>query len=92
MDIPVEMVETDLFTMSPNPAQSQVNIDLLTKTGADVQVSLFNAAGILAQQQNQAVTKGHNRIALDLAGLPAGLYIVRVQNGERVSTKKLVVE
>ena len=60
--------------------------------GSDVQVSLFNAAGSLALQQNQSIVKGNNRIALDLASLPAGLYIVRVQNGDQVSSKKLVVE
>jgi hypothetical protein len=91
LEIPI-VFEPDVFILSPNPAHDQVNIDLLTKTGDDVQVSLFDAAGRLAQQQNQAINKGDNRITLDLAGLPAGLYIVRVQNGDRVSTKKLVIE
>ncbi len=91
LEIPV-ILESDGFILFPNPAQDEVYVDVITQADNEVQVALFDAAGRLSLQRNQAISKGDNRITLNLAGLPDGLYMVQVQNGDQMTVKKLVVQ
>jgi hypothetical protein len=39
----------------------------------------------------QLLTKGQQQVTMDLSRLPAGIYLMRVRQGDRLSTQKLSV-
>jgi hypothetical protein len=80
-------LQTDL-ALYPNPTRSG-QATLLVPTGtAPGQVQVLDALGRLVRQQS--LTAG-GATTLRLAGLPAGVYMVRVQAGNEQATRRLVV-
>lgn len=72
----------------PNPARSQVVLDLGDEPSAGVSVSIIDAMGrTVASQPLAAATLQ----PLSLDGLPAGLYLVRVHTAQGVATRQLVI-
>lgn len=77
------------FQLYPNPTQDQVTLQLDLPALTDVTIKLYNATG---QQLQQIQQKGVEKEALeiDLSAYGAGLYLVALQVGEQVVTKKVV--
>lgn len=90
LEIPV-IFENAEFGMFPNPASDQLTVEVPMEADADVAVSIMDPAGRVAVQQHKMLTKGDNRMNLDLGKLPSGVYFVQVRNGEMSGTRKLVV-
>lgn len=68
----------------PNPAAAQLYVSGLT--GGAVQIGLYNQAGMLLQQYQSVETE----ITLDVAALPAGIYILKVTGGDGVQWSKWI--
>ncbi len=90
MEVPVIFEEAE-FGMYPNPATDQLTVEVPMQADADVTVSVLDPAGKLAIQQHRTMSKGDNRMTLDVRTLPNGVYFVQVRNGEQSFTRKLVV-
>jgi hypothetical protein len=76
------------LTVFPNPAHDG-QATLLVPTGtAAGQVQVLDALGRLVRQQALAVG---GSTTLKLAGLPAGVYVVRVQAGSEQATRRLTI-
>ncbi|MBL7803398.1 MAG: T9SS type A sorting domain-containing protein [Saprospiraceae bacterium] len=81
------------FGLFPNPASDNVTVEVpVQEEDANVTVSMFDASGRLAMQQQRVVGKGENRFVFELQDLPAGVYFVQVRSGEMSHTRKLVVK
>ena len=78
--VTIGIVEADAnFVVKPNPASDVLFIENTTGTASTV--AIYSVTGAKVMEQNfEANTR------LDVAALPRGMYIVRVQNGmtERV--------
>lgn len=72
------------FSLSPNPAQHSITIAGLTQAG---NVSIISYSGVTMLS---AVAKSSS-LSLDIAGLPAGLYIVKYDSEKGSIQKKLMV-
>lgn len=70
--------------LSPNPAHGQLNV---SGFAADARLSLHNSIG----QQVLGLKASHSA-QLNLQGLPAGVYMLRLSQGERTSQHRVVVE
>lgn len=77
------------FSVFPNPTAGKLNI-VLENTGGDLGVRVFNSTGQIVR--TQAAGGGASQLALDLSGLPKGLYNVEVRSGNALGTKKVIVE
>jgi len=75
----------------PNPAHGRATIQLPALPGATTAtLTVLDALGRTLRIQPAALNA---KAELDLAGLPAGLYAVRVQaGGSTTATRRLVVE
>ncbi|MCI1188520.1 fibronectin type III domain-containing protein [Hymenobacter sp. DH14] len=77
----------------PNPAHRAFTLSLLalgsTRTA---RVELLNALGQVVSTRVLALSTGGTRSQLDVADLPTGLYVVRVQAGTETATTRLVIE
>jgi hypothetical protein len=69
-----------------------VMIEVPVEAESDVQVSVMDASGRVAVQENRVMSKGNNQVQVDLARLSTGIYFVQVRNGDTINTRKLVVQ
>ena len=77
-----------LVDIYPVPAQNVLNVNITGYTGvSDIQVYDANGSRVMTQRTGDTNTQ------LNVSKLPAGLYLVRVMNGESViSSRKIVKE
>jgi hypothetical protein len=75
----------------PNPTAGHVTL-AFTGLGDEetVAVSVISPIGVVCRQENHSVATEDGSLALDLTGLKAGTYLVRVQSGERVKLLRVV--
>ena len=74
---------TNTLTVSPNPASTILTVE----NAAGAQISVYNIAG----QEVMSVENAEANETLNVSNLNAGLYIVRVVNGNEVSTAKVSI-
>ena len=79
-------------TFAPNPVTAgNTTLNYATPTSGEMVLRVFDAAGKTLQERTYAVTEGSNRFALDLDGLSAGMYFVKMEQGEQYVYEKVVV-
>jgi hypothetical protein len=76
-----EAVETGIKAY-PTATNAIINIDIVEPT--EVRIMLYDLAGQLIKQANTPVYQ------LDIADLPAGLYILHIQNGKQQLQQKII--
>jgi lysyl endopeptidase len=72
----------------PNPARDHLNIELKDNIIGDINVSIFNTAGILQYQCNPP-TRGQIIIPVDQ--LPTGLYLLQIRTTEYLATDRFLI-
>jgi glucose/arabinose dehydrogenase len=78
------------FTISPNPAQSQLNLNLdLNATGV-VNIEIIDVAGSLVQQLNTSAAYGRFNQTIDVSSLVNGIYNLKVTINNQAMVKKFV--
>lgn len=81
---PINIKENNnTLTVSPNPASTILTVE----NAAGAQISVYNIAG----QEVMSVENAEANETLNVSNLNAGLYIVRVVNGNEVSTAKVSI-
>lgn len=74
---------TTSLAVSPNPATTEINVE----NAAGAQIRVYNIAG----QEVMAIENAEANETLNVRNLNAGLYIIRVTNGNEVSTAKVSI-
>ena len=74
------------FTFGPNPVQDQVRIFLPNENGNTYQVIINDMAGRELFRQKGA----GNETLLNLENIMKGIYLISIQNGQYISSKKFV--
>ena len=78
------------FNMQPNPTFDRSRITLQLNQADDVQVSVLDVSGRLIQNRKLGkLAAGEHQFQTE--SLPAGTYLVRIQAGVNVQTKRLIV-
>jgi hypothetical protein len=87
----VKIKGTYITGMYPNPFVEKVNIAVSSETSSQAVIRMFDNTGRMIASQQNAITKGVNNITIDnLAGLPRGIYMIKIQIGDDVITQKLI--
>ncbi|HTF06430.1 MAG TPA: T9SS type A sorting domain-containing protein, partial [Bacteroidia bacterium] len=77
----------------PNPATDNVNVKYTLAKAGDVEIVLLDELGRSVQvTQRRNVSAGEQTETLNVSGLAAGIYYVRLRAGEIIETKGLIVE
>ena len=79
----------ELDAIYPVPMKEQVKIRLGTSIAGDVQIELMDLSGRQVRYMSYYVQPGSNEAILDVAGLPAGMYLFRIQQGFDTIVKKV---
>lgn len=76
----------------PNPAADQATVVFNATQSEDVEIALYNLLGeLVSSEMLNSVTPGRIQHNLDLSGLPAGMYTVRIATGTESISKHLTV-
>jgi Metallo-peptidase family M12/Secretion system C-terminal sorting domain/Fibronectin type III domain len=91
-EIPV-IFEDAGFGMYPNPADASLILEIpVVEENIPVSVSISDISGRLMMQQQPNMSKGENRLNINLNEMANGVYFVQVRNGDKQHTRKLVVQ
>jgi Secretion system C-terminal sorting domain len=77
--------------ISPNPANSLMKFDVVTKEESDLKYELYDQYGKLVLQGKSMLNKGLNNVAIPVADMAAGAYFLKIQASEMTEYKKLVI-
>lgn len=72
----------------PNPAREQVWIDYSSDT--DIQLTLLDLSGRMLRSKKLASSHGGSRVQIDLADIPGGVIILRLDDGEQRKLFRIV--
>ena len=79
------------FQVYPNPAQTSATIAYTVPTGTQaVALNVYNSLGQRVRTLSGGLQAGRQQLAL--GSLPAGAYLVKLQIGDQLASRKVVVE
>ena len=90
----LEEVATTLksFIISPNPANTFIDITLDYSLKGESQVIFISEAGYISHKQSVGIISKSEKHNIDISKVPAGKYLVTIVNGKTYTTpQKLVV-
>lgn len=82
------------ITIAPNPVGAQQGLTLTAENlgaGGDLQIQLFDLSGRMLVEQPRRRVAGRFTTTLPTDGLAPGTYFVRLQLGDRLVTRRVVV-
>lgn len=79
------------LSVFPNPASDVAELSFDAPEAGAVEVTVLDMNGRAVNTINETVSAGAQSIALDVTELPAGIYMVKVQQNETVKTLRLSV-
>lgn len=92
--LPVTDIESLGATVSifPNPARQLLNIAVDTEKGSQVAIELFSLDGKQIISRQERLHPGAQQFHIDVADLPGGFYLVRLQTDVGATTQKIIIE
>lgn len=80
----------DKWSLSPNPANGKVNLNLENYLGRDLRVQVLDFSGEILIEKNILELKS-SRYDLNIREIPYGIYFVRLSTDSETIIKKLIV-
>jgi hypothetical protein len=83
---------TDIgLTIFPVPTINNLNVVFVAQEAGDLTLSLFNTAGQLTYQQQQAITLGNFSTVINVGSQVPGTYMLKVMLGKKIYSKKIII-
>lgn len=76
------------FNIYPNPASATINIDLTELTHTSTTINMYDVTGKIVK----TVSTTEKTLSIDRGDLRSGIYFVQVVVGDKILTKKIVLE
>jgi hypothetical protein len=80
-----------LLNLFPNPAQGKVTAEYLAVSEGIVNVEVIDLTGRAIALRQQTVAAGPNQFGVDLQGVTAGMYLLRITEGDHQSLLRFMV-
>ena len=82
--------ETDNIILFPNPVIDELKVSFQSAGTGSLQVDIMDVQGKVLHQQSINSSNGTNLFSINIAQLPQGLYLCRLQNGNKLETIKFL--
>lgn len=79
----VQDLESNMV-LYPNPAKDEIKVDFTMSRSAHIVLNIIDFHGRLVKQIHADVIEGRNSLQVDVNSLSAGLYAVRLSNGNEL--------
>ncbi|MEM1056946.1 MAG: T9SS type A sorting domain-containing protein [Bacteroidota bacterium] len=90
--LPKTEVVTEVGTIGPNPAAQAATLSVSLAAPSEVRVHIYDALGrLVARAHDGPLAEGVHRVALPVARLSTGTYVVRVEGAGPAVTRRLSV-
>lgn len=87
-DISEKLTSLNIF---PNPVTNEFAISFDLKSNEQLSASIYSLDGQLSRElMNEKVQQGYFNRSFDVQGLPAGIYLVKLNAGNASVTKKII--
>ncbi|MFY7671284.1 reprolysin-like metallopeptidase [Tenacibaculum sp. MEBiC06402] len=80
------------FSVYPNPSNGNFNITFEVINTESVDIKLFDIRGRMIEQKEFNNTQSTFSEELNFDGITTGLYLLQVQNGDKRTTRKLIIK
>lgn len=80
------------INLYPNPNKGHLNVEIDASQSSNVMLSLTNILGQVVLVDEMAVKAGKNTTSMNLNALTNGIYMLKIQNGTDVITRKVVLD
>ncbi len=80
----------NLYRIYPNPLKDNITIEFNSEKTGNVDISIYNIFGQEIKNISNISTIGYNRYDLDLKELIPSTYILKISNGSKISTHKII--
>lgn len=81
-------LETNAFSLYPNPAQEQLNVVFKNHIAEEALLTVYNLSGKLIQQEKINPSSANTVHSINTQKLTAGMYFVKVMYGDKIYFKK----
>lgn len=88
----LEPVTGGLMNLFPNPSTDKVTAEYLAAAEGVVNVEVIDPAGRMIMQRQQTVSAGPNLFGMDVQAVPAGIYLLRITEGDQQSLLRFMVQ
>jgi hypothetical protein len=79
------------FTNVINPFSNEVDFEISAPQNSRIEATLINLSGNIVKKYDYNVYEGSNNLTIpDTGNLPAGMYILQVNDADQVIRKKLI--
>ena len=86
-----EIESISSLIMYPNPAETDLNIQLNSSEGGILYVNIVDALGRVAQTSQLTVSTGQQNFNMNIDQIAAGIYTVQFIKNGQVASQKLIV-
>jgi hypothetical protein len=88
-----ELIKQGSLRLYPNPSRGNFNLDLVATNSDYVKVDLLNGFGqnIYSKTFDNLKRIGINTVTIDIANLAHGVYTVKIQDDERLISRKVIL-
>jgi glucose/arabinose dehydrogenase len=87
-----EPMAVEVPAVYPNPAQYNINVEVIAEIGEPIELSLVNIHGQeVKQQAYEANTSGSNILTLPVEDIGNGMYQIKVKKGYSYQFKKVMI-
>jgi hypothetical protein len=78
------------FNAFPNPVSDRLQLQWQGEESGDYRIEVYDINGRLVQQQPQQVAPGQQSATIEVSNMPAGLYQVRITDGQRQNIQRFI--
>ena len=89
---PISEATNENFALYPTLTAGLINIEYSSFTNGIVQLNIYNQSGMLVMKQQMAVVAGANSKQLDFGRLTNGFYLVQLNQDNRRTVQKIIVQ
>lgn len=80
----------DFVKLLQNPVTSNISISISNPSRQQIQATLFSSNGQLLQRWNLGRTDGNSQLPINEKSIPGGIYILRIDGGNKTQSFKLI--
>ena len=88
----IEESDFDVFSIFPNPNNGEFTIKLNSSTDEDVSVEIYDIRGRSVYSKSFANTSSDFNQTINLNAIESGMYLVKVNDGDKEAIKKILIE